>query len=129
MRPITRVLSSVALVLPLTALNGCIAVAAAAAGAAYFLGDLEEEFDNSPPEVAKAVTSALEDLGIPIESVRVTELDGKVLAKTATDKSISVLIERRPNDRTWISLRVGSFGDEDSSRWIMERIRHHLGIE
>jgi hypothetical protein len=118
---------------PLLALgSGCAAAAIAAgagagiAGTMYVRGDLETELDAAPPEVAQAAESALKDLELPILSAQASELDGLVVATTAQGEKIHIDLESLADERTRVSIRVGTFGDRDVSDLILARIRDNL---
>jgi hypothetical protein len=114
------------LLLPLA--SGCIAVAAAGAGAAgvfYVKGALKAELDGTPPQVGRACVAALKDLKLPVESSETTELDGKIESHTATGEKITITLESK-GEKTEVAIRVGTFGDEDVSRRILDEIEGEL---
>jgi hypothetical protein len=110
----------------LSALPGCILVAAAAlgaAGAAYVNGELEGRLDGSPQQVVRASERALKDMDIQIISADATGIDGKVVGRTALDKKIEISVKRDGDESSKIAIRVDTFGDESLSRQIYDKIK------
>ena len=112
-------------------LPGCLLVAAGAAGGAvagtaYVMGDLETTLQATPGEVVAATRTAFEQMGVATISAGATELDGKVIGRTATDEKITVTVESKGRNLSELSIRVGTFGDEELSRQIYDKIRANL---
>ena len=109
--------------------GGCLAAAAAAgAGAtvAYTKGDSERVVSADPPEVVEAAQAAFDDLDIPVISRESSQLDGVVNGRTAADKKVRVYVEQQARGVSYVSVRVGTFGDEALSGRILENITSRL---
>jgi hypothetical protein len=122
--------AALALVLALcTVLPGCVAVAAGAAGGAgvaYVMGEFEAELEATPAQVVQAGLKALKDLDITVLSSGSTGIDGRIEARTSLDKKVSIEVERKDDRRSKIRIRVGTWGDEEVSRMIHERVKARL---
>ena len=111
------------------AASGCVAAAAAGAGAAgyaWYKGEFEATLDGSPPQVTKAAKAALEDYEMRDVQSTATELDGKVTATSALDKEVTVKVKRKSEGISTIGIRVGTWGDEELSRTLYEKIKARL---
>jgi hypothetical protein len=110
-------------------LSGCwfvVGAASAGAGVAYVMGDLEGTLDGDVVTVAAATERALEDQKLHLISSDVTELDAKLVARTARDERVTIRLEAEPSARTQISIRVGLVGDEEVSQRIYDAIGDRL---
>ena len=108
---------------------GCllVAVAAGATGAAYVSGDLEAKLEADPPHVVKAATSALQELEVELQGEPdATAVDGHVVGRTALQKKVDIAVKRESETTSKIWIRINTFGDEDLSRQILEKIRSKL---
>jgi len=107
----------------------CVVVAAGAAGAGavyYAKGEFSSTLEATPAQVVKASESALADMGISVLTSSSSGVDGKVTARTALDKKIAITVERETDQRSKIGIRVDTFGDEELSRQIFEKIKSKL---
>ena len=122
--------ASLALALALPAvLSSCVAVAAGAAGGAgvaYVMGEFGAELEATPAQVVQAGLKALGDLDITVLSSGATGVDGRIEARTSLDKKVSIEVERKDDRRSKIGIRVGTWGDEEVSRMIYERVKARL---
>src|SRR6187402_6380 len=87
--------------------SGCVAVAAGAAGAggyAWYHGAFEGSLDGTTHACAAAAEEALEDLDMKQIKVEVTDIDGKVTARSALDKEVVVTIERYNPEMSTVSI-------------------------
>jgi len=109
---------------------GCVAFVAGAAGggtgAVYVLGDLEKDIARPVPVVQRASVSALQELGLPIQSQTGDQLSARIESEFADGKSVRIDIESEQQNRSKLSIRVGVFGNERRSRRILEAIERHL---
>jgi hypothetical protein len=124
---------SAILLLPVAGIGaGCTAVAIGAAGAAggtgvaYMMGDLEATMDASTQVVAAASKRALEELEIRVISAESSKLDAMVVGRTATDRRVRITTEREGEGISKVSIRVGTFGDEEMSRQILDALKKQL---
>ena len=109
--------------------GGCLLFAAAAATGgtvAYVKGDLEQMVDATPDKVAVAAEAALKDMSLTVISARGSAFDADVVARTAGDAKAHVVAKARGERASWVSVRVGVFGDDGMSARIMQAINKHL---
>jgi hypothetical protein len=111
-----------------TSLSGCLVAAAGAgaAGTAYVMGSLDGTVPGTPEKVIDASESVFKDKEVHILSKDATGLDGTIIAKTALDKRIEVTVKRQDEKTSTISIRVGTFGDQELSRELFEKIKARL---
>lgn len=109
--------------------SGC-AVALVAGGAAlgagtaqYVNGELNVT-DRVQFEKAWAATEkAIRDMNLEIVESKKDDISAKLIANDSDDRRISVRLKRVVSDTTDIKIRVGFFGDQDTSEMILDRIR------
>lgn len=110
-------------------ISGCIVLLGAGAGvggAAYVLGDLENEVAASVPILQRATVAGLEALNMPIVKEQGDKLTAEIESKTADDKSVKIHIASVTPRHSKISIRVGLIGDETRSLQIWDSIRKRL---
>lgn len=119
-----------ALLLGVTAATtGCVAVAAAGAagaGVAWIRGALETNVDHDLVRVYRASQKAVRELEFAVVTERQSSVDATVVARTALDKKVEVILKQAGSKTTHISIRVGIFGDEAMSLAILDRIKAEL---
>lgn len=112
------------------ALTGCVAAAAgAAAGAgayAYAKGDLEATRDAPLDRAWDATLAAIDELAFPVHASSKDALQGRLKAERADGADITIKLDRLSPEVTRFRIRVGIFGDEATSRLIMEEIDRRL---
>ncbi len=108
--------------------SGCLlaAAGAGAGGVFYAKGDLESQLAATPSEISAATEKAFKELKISKTSVASTNLDAEILGKSATDKKVTVQSKAISEKLSSISIRVGTFGDKDLSRLILDKIKRNL---
>lgn len=109
--------------------SGCVAVVAAGAagaGVAWVRGALETNLEASLDEAYQAAQEAVAKLELARISEKKSALDASVLARTALDKRIEIVLKRVGPKTTHVSIRVGVFGDEALSLTVLERMRAAL---
>lgn len=110
----------------LAGLSGCLALAtgaaAGAAGVAYAQGALRGSVEANPQEFIQAAEDTLREMGITIQEAAADEAEGHIDAQTANDRDIDITARREDAGRSEVSIRVGTFGDEELSRDIYNRI-------
>ena len=118
---------SVALLLQCGCVGALIGGAAAGAGTyAYVRGELKDT-ENVPLDKAwKATQTAIKELTFTISSQAKDGLSAKMIAHTAQSKKVEINLVTQSDNVTAIGIRVGTFGDEDLSRLIMDKIRKKL---
>jgi hypothetical protein len=110
--------------------GGCVAVAAGAvAGAgtvAYVRGQLNATVDKPFDDVARAASTALQQLQFIKSSEKKDALIAILTARTAEDRNVEIKVRRQSDKLTTIAIRVGLFGDETLSRIVLEKINANL---
>lgn len=112
--------------------TGCVAVlvgGAVAAGAgtvAYVDGELKSA-ESVPLERAEQATrAAFKDLQYGVVGQEGNLNLKRIIARTGSDKKITVTLERESNTLTKVGIRVGVFGDQALSMSVLDKIRLHL---
>lgn len=111
------------------ATTGCVAVAAAGAagaGVAWIRGALEVNLEDDLDDVYAATRKAIRGLEFAPVNERKSGVDAAVLARTALDTRVEVILKRVGDKTTHVSIRVGVFGDEAMSLSILDRIKGGL---
>jgi hypothetical protein len=109
--------------------TGCIAVAAAGAagaGVAWVRGTLEVNLEDNLDVVYKATQNAVRELEFAPVNERKSGVDASVLARTALDKRVEIVLKKIGPNTTHVSIRVGVFGDETLSLAVLDRIKAGL---
>lgn len=109
--------------------SGCVAVVAAGAagaGVAWVRGALETNLEAGLDEAYAAAQEAVAQLELAKISEKKSALDASLLARTALDKRIEIVLKRVGPKTTHVSIRVGVFGDEALSLTVLERLRAAL---
>lgn len=107
----------------LVTLGGCKIVSP---GVTYNMMSLEALISATPEDVTSAAKAAMEDMNLILVSSESTGLDGKVVARTAQKKTVTVTISRTAKNVSHIKIHVGKLGDEAASMLILERIKERL---
>jgi hypothetical protein len=118
----------------LLALSGCsrYVVAGAAAGGAvygtykYSKGNLSRNYGAPVPTVWEATLSALDQMGIEPAEKNNDAFGGQVNAKLHDGKSLTVKLVRVADNLTEVGVRVGTFGNEERSEFIHNKIAENL---
>ena len=122
-----RIGSGLLLMVLASLLTGCGvlfmgAAAGSVAGALYYQGELKADVEASPPEVITATEKAFRDLIWAKETASASEIDGLATARTATGKEVKVTVVAKEPQVSTIGIRIGTFGDENLSRLLYDRI-------
>jgi hypothetical protein len=114
-------------------LTGCLAAAAvggaAAAGAgtvAYIKGELRATEEASLNRTWSATVAAADDLRFLVTNKIKDDVSAELDAKTADNKTVKIQLKRVSKNLTDISIRIGTFGDESLSRYILSKIEARL---
>ena len=132
MRRLRHVVIAVLVVASMLPLTGCAAVlvggaaAGAAAGVLYHEGELRGDIEASPPAVIKATERAFRDLIWSKESAKSSATDGLATARTATGREVTVTVTRKTEEVSQVGIRIGTFGDENLSRLLYDKIQFFL---
>ena len=114
-------------------LTGCLAAAAvggaAAAGAgtvAYIKGELKATEEASLDKTWEATVGAIDELQFLVINKLKDAVSAELEAKTADNKTVKIELKRVAGNLTDISIRIGTFGDETLSRYILSKIEARL---
>ncbi len=127
-----RTLTALACALILVSTSGCVLLAVGAAGAAgagtvaYIRGELDTSVNGTVDTVGVATTKALEELRFAKIHENKSAVDAEIRARTGQDKKIDIRLNRTSDTLTRVRIRVGTFGDEDLSRLLLEKIKAKL---
>ncbi|MFI5379054.1 MAG: DUF3568 family protein [Tepidisphaerales bacterium] len=110
--------------------SGCLVAAAAGAGAAtvaYVNGQATANMDAPVEKVAAATKSVFEDdMKAIVFQYQPNAPEAKIYARTTTDHRIEVLVKSLTDKASKVSVRVDNFGDEGTSRDVLNRIEQKL---
>jgi len=120
--------------LSVTVLTGCPALfvgaaGGAVAGALYYQGELKADVDAPPQAVITATEKAFRDLIWSKEVITASATDGLATARTATGKEVKVTVNAKTPEVSTVGIRIGTFGDENLSRLLYDRILAFLKPE
>lgn len=121
----------IVLVFAAMSLAGCPAffvgaAGGAVAGALYYQGELKADVDATPQAVISATERAFRDLIWSKEVATASATDGLATARTATGKTVEVTVEAKTPETSTVGIRIGTFGDENLSRLLYDRILDFL---
>ncbi|HEV2294395.1 MAG TPA: DUF3568 family protein [Tepidisphaeraceae bacterium] len=129
MRLISTLVLIVLCVALLTTQAGCfLAVAAAGTGAGvgYVRGDTETVLTGYPEAVTAASEAAAKQMNLTVTSSNASRLDGRMVARTASDTPVVVIVKAEGPDASRVSIRVGRFGNDTIQATMLEKIRQNL---
>lgn len=115
----------------ITLQSGCVILAAGAAAGgavAYVKGEMTYTLPCGLEEASRATKKALEkDLHVSIKSTKFED-SGRVVyeADTSIGGRAVIKLDPMPGGTTKISIRIGTFGDENKSRDILEAIKKRI---
>ena len=116
-------------------IQGCLLLAvgagagAGAATVAYVKGELRTTYAASLNRAWEATLSALKDLQINVRSSKKDATEGDIEATKADGTKVKINLEPAGPDTTSVRIRVGMFGDEETSRLINRQIASKLGVK
>ena len=84
-------------------------------------------FPGSKPSGWEASLAALKDLNIAIYNTEKDETGGTIEATKKDGTKVKINIKPTGSDTTLVKIRIGVFGDEDTSRLIGTQISKRLG--
>ena len=108
---------------------GCLVVAAAAVTGgviAHAGGDTEAYVKGDVPAVTAAGKQAFEEMGLAVVSCNSGDAEGKVVARTATDRRVAIKVTAAGTDSSRVSIRRGTFGKEAFQQEVLDRLRKCL---
>lgn len=118
-----RALSFSTIALAVVMLTGCTI----GPGMTYTVNTLEALVAASPEEVTAAAKAVAEDMKLAVVSAERTSLDGKVVARTAQNQTITIDVKLKDRNVSHISIQIGTLGDQNMSMMVFERIKSQLG--
>lgn len=123
-----RVVLILAATVALALLTGCAlragGDASAGAGTVYYIeGELKDTEPHSLEQTHLAAKSALEDLKYVVINDIVDATGAKIQARMASDAKVTIALKALSPTHTEIRIRVGTFGDEQLSRLILDKLK------
>jgi hypothetical protein len=112
--------------------SGCALVflvggAVAGAGAVMWTrGWLQETSLEPLPRVHRAAKAALEDFKVTLEADRLEPASGFLAGYLPDDRRVEIKTRIVAEKSTRLSIRVGLWGDQETSLRILERLKKHL---
>ena len=112
--------------------SGCAAlwvgagVAAGAGTVAYVRGSLVSTEAASIKVAWQATLTAMGDLQYTIAEQKKDALEASLVATTARNRTVRIKLDKATDSTTTVSIRVGTWGDEQLSRSILDAIRKRL---
>jgi len=128
-RGLMGIITVVLAMLALTINAGCVAVVAAGGGAtavAWVRGELRASLSSNYENSVKATNQAIQQLGFVKISEQRDALKAVIVARTAGDKKIKIVVDRIGDTVTNVNIRVGTFGDERISLTLLDKIKADL---
>ena len=89
-------------------------------------GALRATLGGSMPEVVEATKTTLEDLELVGIDSNVDKLKGRITARMAVGKKVTINLEAIDFDSTKIKIKVGTFGDKSISMQILRNIQKRV---
>ena len=111
---------------------GCTAALVAGGAAAgigtykQIKGELQSTEKVSLDRAYQATEKAVKDLELTITSKQKDAFDGEVIARRATGKKVTIKLKRQSVSVTEIKIRVGTFGDEQISKDILDTMKKYF---
>ena len=109
--------------------TGCVAVVAAGAagtGVAWFNGRMESTLSAGIGDAYGAAQAAIRDMEFASVSQKKSSIDAELVARTALDKRVEIVLKKVDDRVTKVSIRIGVFGDETLSLAVLEKIKANL---
>jgi uncharacterized lipoprotein len=116
-------------------LMGCGALLAGGAGAAagggavaYVRGESQATYPASFDRTWGATLRALQDTNLKVTDTQRNGTQGAIKALQADETAVTINLEQAGPGTTAVKIRVGVFGDEESSKALHTRIASRLGV-
>lgn len=115
----------------LLSFQGCFAAFLAGSGVGvatigYLKGELVAVENASVTRVYKASKRAIKDLELKLITDEKDALTAKLVAHGVAKKKYTILIKRENSKETELRIRIGTFGDEERSYIVLEKIEAYL---
>ncbi len=92
----------------------------------YVKGELKARYPYPYDQTWNAILTALEKLEIEVTTRQRDALSGKIRGKRGDGKGVVIKIQDESMGITGVSVRVGTFGDQNASREIQQTILNVL---
>lgn len=112
-----------------TCFTGCVAVVAGGAamgGAVYVMGDLTVPVMATPEQLEQAIKKGAQDLGLKFISGYGNASEGSYLFRNVGDDKITVRYKPKSPVYYNMSIRFGTFGNEEVSARLNQKIQKYL---
>ncbi len=108
------------------AVGGAADVAAGAGTVAYIKDELKATEAYSVNDVWIATERAVDEMQLIVTEKEHYATAGRLDAYTADNKKVRIHLKRQGDNITEITIRIGTFGDEEFSRFILSKIQRNL---
>jgi len=92
----------------------------------YEKGQLTAHEGTGYDETLSAVLKAMDQLGYAVEKTEKSVAKEKVIAVTPDGKKIHITVRYKQIDHTEITIRAGTYGNEELSRKVLDQIKSNL---
>ena len=92
----------------------------------YEKGQLTAHEGTGYDETLAAVLKAMDQLGYAVEKTEKSVAKEKVIAVTPDGKKIHITVKYKQIDHTEITIRAGTYGNEELSRKVLDQIKSNL---
>lgn len=104
-------------------LPGCLSSLSPLGGYTFDNGRLEANISATVPATAAATRTALDKFNCILLLYRANATDGLVIATTVNNDRVEVEVKKVDNSNSQVSIHIGTGGDEDTSRQLLDSIR------
>ncbi len=92
----------------------------------YLHGDQHAKVGATPPRVVDATIAAGDELNLKLDTHEADGLIGRVVLHTVDGTKVEVSVKGEDNDKSEVTVRVGTFGDKELQERVLEKIKAHL---
>jgi hypothetical protein len=124
-----KLLRSVALLLCLVAMPGCLLAVGAAGGAGgvvYYKGTLSEYVDYPVNQIYQSTLKVLDSRNLPLYSDTHDSYKAKLTSELLNGKNVWIDIDSVTRGSSEIKIRVGATGDQKEAVLLLEAIKNNL---
>lgn len=89
-------------------------------------GTQEAFLSAAPDKVVEAAKDAIKGLELTIVSSSASKVDGQITARTAQDKAITVKVLREGDERSRMTVKIGTLGDRAIGEAIISETKKRL---
>ncbi len=122
--PILFVVTSCAI--PPLVVGGAAGAAAGAGGYAWYKGELTRNFEKPMETLYAATLNAVKDMGLSVNKKSKGPFEAIVKTTLANGKNVNIKIKKLSSKSSEVTIRIGTFGDEQKSSHIMRQIEKRL---